>query len=252
MGVFADSERVNILDNQQLSGTLFSLMDAAELYILNNTRRAFVIDGSSLHRKEVPEIPLTAVREALLNAFCHRDYQDSSCVQVDIFWDSVNVFSPGRFPENITPDDYLTGKLHESRGRNKLLAETLYKSKDIESFATGLRRIKKACDEAGVPFEVTQSKTGVNIRFTRTEAISASNSTTSTDKTPINTGRVPQKDRTRLILDAIAQQDSVTNGDIAELLGLGPDRTKEILRQMVSEGLLVKTGNRKATRYRLP
>lgn len=91
------------------------------------------------------------------------------------------------------------------------------------------------------------------------EAISASNSTTSTDKTPINTdktpintGRIPQKDRTRLILDAIAQQDSVANGDIAELLGLGPDRTKEILRQMVSEGLLVKTGNRKATRYRLP
>lgn len=140
MGVFADSERVDILDNQQASGTLFSMVDAAELYILNNTRRAFVIDGSSLHRKEVPEIPMAAVREALLNAFCHRDYQNSACVQVDIFWDSVNVFSPGRFSEGITPDDYLTGNIHESRGRNKLLAETLYKSKDIESFATGLRR----------------------------------------------------------------------------------------------------------------
>lgn len=255
MGVFADSGRVDILDNQQVSGTLFSTVDAAELYILNNTRRAFIIDGSSLHREEVPEIPMAAVREALFNAFCHRDYQDNSCVQVDIFWDHVNVFSPGRFPEGVTPEDYLSGKLHESKGRNKLLAETLYKSGDIESFATGLRRIKKACDEAKVPFEVTQSKTGVNISFVRAEGVAADNSAASTDKTSINIDKtsinIDKMSREAQILALVSEKGEVSNSDIASLIGLGSVRTREILRKMVSDGLLVKVGDRKSTRYRL-
>lgn len=54
MGVLADSERVHILDNRQETGALFQLVEAAELYILNNVRRAFVIDGSSLHREKGP------------------------------------------------------------------------------------------------------------------------------------------------------------------------------------------------------
>lgn len=58
MGVLADSDRMDILDNQQVSGSLFALVDAGETYIVNNIRRAFVINASvSLQRREVPEIP---------------------------------------------------------------------------------------------------------------------------------------------------------------------------------------------------
>lgn len=99
MGVLADSERVHILDNRQETGTLFQLVEAAELYILNNARRAFVIDGSSLYREEVPEILLNAIREALFNAFCHRRYEDDAAIQIDMFWDAVDIYSPGSFPQ---------------------------------------------------------------------------------------------------------------------------------------------------------
>lgn len=61
--MFADCERIDILDNHQVRGDLFELVGAAELYILNNTRRAFIIDDSSLHRDERPEIPKRAIRE---------------------------------------------------------------------------------------------------------------------------------------------------------------------------------------------
>lgn len=58
MGVLGNSTRTDIRDNQQVSGSLFHLVDAAETYILNNTRRAFVIDGNvSIRRQEFPRFP---------------------------------------------------------------------------------------------------------------------------------------------------------------------------------------------------
>ena len=171
MGVLADSHRVNILDNQQVDGSLFSMVDRGEYYIVNNIRRAFIIGGSSLHRKEVPEIPISAIREALFNAFCHRDYLDLGAVQVDIFWDSVDIYSPGTFANNASPEDYLSGKAKESRPRNPLIARTLYRSGDIEVYGTGLQRIKQACDAQGTPVSVFERGRCVHIRFTRQEAL---------------------------------------------------------------------------------
>ncbi len=170
MGVHADSERVHILDNRQETGTLFQLVEAVELYILNNIRRAFVIDGSSLRREEVPEIPLSAIREALFNAFCHRRYEDDAAIQIDIFWDAVEIYSPGSFPEGYAPEDYLSGAVTASKPRNQLIAPTLYRSGDIETYSTGLRRIRAACDAQGVPVEVFECAGSVHVRFTHAEA----------------------------------------------------------------------------------
>ncbi|WP_050342451.1 ATP-binding protein [Olsenella sp. oral taxon 807] len=172
MGVLADSDRVNILDNQQVSGPLFSLVDAGETYIVNNIRRAFVIDASvSLQRREVPEIPLDAIREALYNAFSHRVYETNAAVQIDIFWDSVDIYSPGPFPPGVLPDDFLAGRSAASNPRNVLIAQTLYRSGDIESYGTGLQRIRRSCEAQGTPVEVFERASSVHVKFTRQEAL---------------------------------------------------------------------------------
>lgn len=195
MGVLGNSTRTDIRDNQQVSGSLFHLVEAAETYILNNTRRAFVIDGNvSMRRTEVPEIPMSAVREALRNAFCHRLYEDPGAVQVDIFWDKVDIYSPGRFPLGSSPEDYLSGREGASRPRNPLIAATLYRSRDIEAYGTGLQRIKETCDGQDVPFEVVQRGGSVHVVFMRQEGIAAKKiaadktqiSADSADKPPTN------------------------------------------------------------------
>ena len=101
----------------------------------------------------------------------HRDYLDLSAVQVDIFWDSVDIYSPGTFANNASPEDYLSGKAKESRPRNPLIARTLYRSGDIEAYGTGLQRIKQACDAQGTPVSVFERGRCVHIRFTRQEAL---------------------------------------------------------------------------------
>lgn len=244
MGVFADSKRVNILDNQQVAGTLFSMVDAAELYILNNIRRAFIIDGSSLHREEKPEIPLSAIREALFNAFCHRRYEDNAAIQVDIFWDAVDIYSPGLFPSVFTPEDYLSGAVTASKPRNQLIATTLYKSGDIETYGTGLQRIMAACNEQGVPVAVFQRGGSVHVRFTRSEGIAAEG--------PLSPSNYRRKENARAIVLRYARShDGITTAVAASILEEKDYTARRQLNAMVEEGLLEKTGGRKGRIYKI-
>ena len=62
-----------------------------------------------MQRREVPEIPREAVREAIANTLCHRDYETGTSVQVNVYMDFVEIVSPGLFPECDSPDRHLEG-----------------------------------------------------------------------------------------------------------------------------------------------
>lgn len=171
MGIFRNHDRVDILDIQQEQGTLFELVRRAEFYILANIRRRVEFDGG-IERKEIPELPMEAIREAIINAFAHRSYRFNMAVQIEIYPDTVEIFSPGWFPEGHTPEAHLAGKDKSSVSPNKLIASALFKSKDIESFATGMPRIKKLCENAGVSFRYEHVAHGVNVVFERSDPFS--------------------------------------------------------------------------------
>jgi ATP-dependent DNA helicase RecG len=109
---------------------------------------AVKIEGK-LERTERWEYPPDAVREAITNAVCHRDYADSGNVVVRIFDDRLEVSNPGGLPAGMTVEDLK--RPHESRPRNKLVADAFFLIKYIEQFGTGIRRIMNDCREAGVP-----------------------------------------------------------------------------------------------------
>lgn len=115
MGVLASRDRVDILDVQQAEGTLFELAHQAEFYILSNIRRRVVIDGSGLERKEIPELPMEAIREAILNAFTHADYRTNEALQIDIYANSVEIYNPGWFLDDQLPEKHLSGEDKRSR-----------------------------------------------------------------------------------------------------------------------------------------
>lgn len=99
-----------------------------------------------------------------------------AAIQVDIFWDVVDIYNPGSFPAGYAPEDYLTGAETASKPRNPLIASTLYRSGDIGTYGTGLWRIQNVCDAQGVPVEVFQWGNSVHVRFTRAEAVTAADS----------------------------------------------------------------------------
>ncbi len=91
-----------------------------------------------LFRMAVPEFDKRALREAIVNAFCHRDYSIMGRVRVAIEDDGLTVANPGGFIEGITLENLLTAEPH---GRNPLLADALKRVGLAEKTGRGIDRI---------------------------------------------------------------------------------------------------------------
>lgn len=230
MAIFATSERLTFNDIQRHHGPVLKLVDIAESYIKNNIHWKVEFTGAR-QRLEIPEIPIDAIREALLNSFCHKDYSSGESNEVAIYKNRVEIYNPGTFPEGLEPQDFID-KAERPIRRNPKIARILYYSKDIESFGTGLKRIADACDEAGVRYEFQKKRTGFVVCFYCPE-----------EKKPINDER---KDR---VLDYIKENGSISNKEARELLGLADSTTKRLLNELVKKEILKTEGERKARRY---
>lgn len=167
LAIFATDERLVFHDIQRYHGAVLKLVDIAENYIKANMHWRIEFTGA-LQRTEIPEIPVEAIREALLNSFCHKDYASGESNEVAIYKDRIEIYNPGTFPEGMDPMDYIE-RVERPVRRNPKIARMMYYSKDIESFGTGLRRIAETCKNAGVRYEFQKKKTGFAACFYRME-----------------------------------------------------------------------------------
>jgi len=135
--VFGRTTTDYIIDRQEFSGDIFFLIDMAEKYILENIHIGMKIEG--MYREDIPEIDREAFREAIINAFCHRDYQEYDSVNIAIFKDRVEVRSPGGLYGGITIDQITSGMI--SKRRNELLAEMLHRVHYVEKWGRGIELI---------------------------------------------------------------------------------------------------------------
>lgn len=121
--------------SQDCEGDLTSQINEAEAFVKLHTRTAFKFDG--FKRINIEEYPFTAIREAIVNAVCHRDYSIKNNIIVNVFDDRVEIISPGGIPNNLT--------LKEVRGksypRNWIISKLFRKIKEIEKVGTGLNRM---------------------------------------------------------------------------------------------------------------
>lgn len=129
LAIFATNERLTFNDIQRYHGPVLKLVDIAENYIKSNMRWRVEFTGE-LQRKEIPEIPIDAIREALLNSFCHKDYASGQSNEVAIYKDRIEIYNPGTFPDGYEPQDFID-KVERPIRRNPKIARILYYSKDI-------------------------------------------------------------------------------------------------------------------------
>ncbi len=162
--VFATAVKATFLDISKFEGNLFSLRKQAEAYVKEHMKWRADMTGS--RRKEIPEIPIRALSEAIGNSLCHRDYSNPKGNEVAIFKDRIEIYNPGQFPNELDPDDFIKGDGY-SVLRNPLIAETMYRSEDIEKWASGLRRIYDECMTNQVKVEFKRVKTGFVVCFYR-------------------------------------------------------------------------------------
>ena len=94
------------------------------------------------------EFPRDAIREAIVNAVCHRDYTSNACVQVMLFRDRLEIINPGPLPQGISVEDLY--RTHDSVPRNSLIARAMSWTSYVEKSGSGTGVIIDKCTEHGL------------------------------------------------------------------------------------------------------
>ncbi len=143
--VFKGTERTVFLDKREFTGAVHKQIASAIAFVLRNIRLGATIEG--LVRKEAYELPIEAIREMIVNAHCHRNLTDSSCIQVAVYDDRLEVTLPGGLYNGLTYEEIMNG---HSRIRNRVLANVFNQMGFVEAWGTGIRRIKEAAASYGL------------------------------------------------------------------------------------------------------
>ena len=149
MARFLGTDKNEFIDNQRAEGNFFGLLDAGMAFFFKHLNLSGKITNHSLQREERLEVPYHALREALINSLCHRQWEKHNLTgSIAIYDDRIEIANPGIFPPQISPESIK--EPHESYPYNLKIAETLYKSTYLESWGSGAKRIMDACREQGV------------------------------------------------------------------------------------------------------
>jgi ATP-dependent DNA helicase RecG len=146
--LFKGTAKAYILDRKELSGNILENVEEALLFLKKHLQLRWEITKDSARRKEILELPEVALREAVINAVCHRDYfEQGAQVMVEIFDDRVEIHNPGGLPKGLPEKDF--GK--RSVCRNPNIAALLLRCDYIEKMGTGIERIYEALKKENCP-----------------------------------------------------------------------------------------------------
>ena len=137
-------------DHQIYQGDVFELADQATRFVMTHisTWVGTRGEGESVIVPTKHELPYEAVKEAIVNAICHRDYTSHQSVQVMLFSDRLEVWNAGRLPKGLTIADLK--RAHSSLPPNELLALPMYLKGAIEKTGTGTEDMVKQCRSWGL------------------------------------------------------------------------------------------------------
>jgi ATP-dependent DNA helicase RecG len=238
---FIGTQSVEFLSEQSFEGAALTQIEEAEKFVTRNTRQSIVITGRPQHER-VPEYPAAAVREAIVNAVCHRDYTEAGTVQVRIYDDRLEVWNPGSLPYDLSVEDLYHP--HRSRPRNKRLAEAFFRAGLIEAWGTGTLRIIAPYAEQGLPLPEFHHQTHTFIArlFPTPPPFTSSTAAQTTDLSQLN-------ERQRRAVEYVRQHGSITVPKYLSLADISDRQARTDLRQLIERGVLMAQGKGRATRY---
>ena len=146
-----DETGQRFLDSKRIEGSLVEMLEGAVSFLRSNMRMAVRIDPKTGKRQDMPEYPLDALREAVLNALVHRDYSthtENMPIQLIMFYDRVEIRNPGGLYGRLTVDQL--GKIQPDT-RNPAVITAMEALGQTENRYSGIPRIRRAMAEAGLP-----------------------------------------------------------------------------------------------------
>lgn len=147
MARFRGTEKANFIDSRNVFGNAFQLLKEAETFINRHTSISSHFEKGQLARIDEPEYPTEAVREALINGLCHRDYASAGgSITVTIYDDRLEIINTGLLPRGISIADLK--KTHTSHPRNLRISNVFFRRGFIETLGIGTQLIVNSCATA--------------------------------------------------------------------------------------------------------
>jgi predicted HTH transcriptional regulator len=228
---FLGKDTAKFLDQTEIDEYLPKAVEGVVAFIERHTRQG--IEIGRVRRREVPEYPVEAVREAVINAIVHADYSIGGAgTKVAIFDDRIEITNPGLLPFGLTLEAALAGV---SRLRNRVIGRVFRELGLIEQWCSGLGRITSACGNAGLAAPRFE-ELGTNFRVTLFgERV-----------------RAPaQPEWQSALLTHLAKEGRITTQEAAKLWKIAPRNARARLLRMVKSGLVVEVGRGSTDPYRV-
>jgi ATP-dependent DNA helicase RecG len=235
---FRGTDKTHFLDRYEIEGTILDALDEGLKFIERNTRLAAEI--SRLYRRDIPEYPSRAVREAFINALVHADYAGvGSHLHVAIFSDRLEISNPGMLPFGYTLEDLKRGI---SRVRNRVIVRVFRELNLMEEWGSGYRRIVSDCTENGYPLP----------RWTESSLLMCITFYPHPDTLLPAAGSVAElSDRQKTIRDLLQAHGPLSSKEIGARLRVSvPTRTlRQDLARLRTMGLVKSIGKGPSTRW---
>ncbi len=231
------------IDIKIIDGNIIDQIDNAEKFVLSHIKKAAKI--IMFERQEVWEYPPEALREAIVNAVCHRDYFSTGNVQIGIYDDRIEIWNPGKLPEPLTPA-MLKGE-HQSIPHNPLIANAFFLIRYIEQWGKGTNKIIEWCKGHGLKEpDFEESGGSFAVRFPAPENILD----LVPEKRGLNLKELALNERQIEALRVMVNDEkTMTNAIYREMFKTSDRSASRDLKDLVQKGLVRRKGKRRAAEY---
>ena len=217
--LFRGMDKIDFEDRVECSGNIMEQIETAVAFVRRNMRCRAVIKG--LYREDVYDVPLVALREAIVNALVHRSYVSRDTVTVTILDDRIEVESPGSL---LVRSEQLGSGLY--RTRNEVIARFLRDAGVCEVRGTGIPRMREACSAQGLREPLIEEiEDHVRVTFFKESS----------------RDRIPALGmHERRMLEIMSKEPGISQGDLAEMLGVSKAYVAKMIRYSKDRGVLVR------------
>ena len=204
-------------------GTLLDQFAQSYQFIIQRLHSSFKITG--VKRTEKLEIPEIAIREALLNAIVHRNYNVKAPTKIAIFDDRIEIFSPGSFPGPLDPKNLTSGITYL---RNPAICKVFRESGYIEKLGTGFITIFDLYEKNGLKTpEIIEGENFIKVILPREKGLQVK----------------------KTITDLINRQEEITISDVMDYLEVSRATATRLLNKSIEEKVVVRSGQTRSAKY---
>lgn len=237
------------IDQKDIKGTIFDMVESAEVFFLKNMRTAVRIEGFS--RVQVSEYPIEALREAVINALAHRDYGIAGAtIMMQIFSNRIVVASPGLLPQPLTLEMVRSFR-YRPVSRNPIIARTLFDMNLMEERGGGFKRMHDMMVNYGLkPPELDYDSGYFTVTFYGAEDILKVNPSKLNVVFEIPADKLSQlTPRQKDILKYILDHARITSEECTKAFGITRDTANRDFKRLMKIELIEQKGSGRATHY---